>query len=79
MDIWGVIIVLFLAWCIIADIIYIGIRFIKLIVCRKVKDCKNRKCLVSGTCRKYNKFLTEEEYYYLLNLINNAFREEKTQ
>lgn len=79
MDIWGAIIVLFLAWCITTDIIYLVLRLTKLYTCRNITDCKNRKCLVSGTCRKYNKFLTKEEYNYLINLLNDMFREENTQ
>lgn len=78
MDIWGVIIVLFLMWCFITDIIYLLLRLTKLYTCRKITDCKNRECLVSGTCRKYNKSLTQEEYNYLMKLVEESFSDERT-
>lgn len=77
MDIWGIIIVLFLAWCIVTDIIYLLLKITKLYTCRNITDCKNRKCLVNGTCKKYNKFLTQEEYDYLIQLVKESFPEER--
>lgn len=76
---WTIAVVSFLVWCITTDIIYLILRLTKLYTCRKITDCKNRKCLVSDTCRKYNKFLTEEEYNYLMNLLYDMFKEDNTQ
>lgn len=73
---WTIVIISFLVWCIITDIIYLILRLTKFYTCRKITDCKNRKCLVSGTCRKYNKFLTREEYDYLIELVKKTFGEE---
>lgn len=70
---WIIVMVIFLMWCITTDIIYIIIRFIKLIICKDVEACKNRKCFVKDTCTKYSKFLTQEEYNYLLKLLDDAF------
>lgn len=73
---WEIVIIIFLACCIVTDIIYIIIRFIKLIKCRKIKECKNRKCLVNGTCGKYSELLTQEEYDSLIELIEKSFPKE---
>lgn len=75
---WSLALLFFLIWCITTDIIYIIIRFIKLIACRNKGDCKNRKCLVNETCMKYNKSLTQEEYDYLMKLLDDTFKEERT-
>lgn len=75
---WSLALLFFLIWCITTDIIYIIIRFIKLIACRNKGDCKNRKCLVNETCMKYNKSLSQEEYDYLMKLLDDIFKEERT-
>lgn len=74
---WSLALIFFLIGCITTDIIYIIIRFIKLIACRYKIDCKNRKCLVSDTCGKYDKSLTQEEYDYLTKLIEESFPERR--
>lgn len=79
MDIWGIVIALFVAWCIVTDIIYLLIKLTKLYICRDITTCKNRKCLVKESCKSYDQRLTKEEYNYLMNLLHDTFRKENTQ
>lgn len=69
-DVRTIIVGIFLTGIAITDIIFILIRLSKFVVCRNIQDCRNRKCLVSATCRKYNSALTEEEYEELMELLN---------
>lgn len=79
MDKWGnILLIFFLIWCIITDIIFIIIIISKFFICRNIEDCRNRKCIVNEICNKYNKYLTQEEYNYLINFIENNFNEEGT-
>lgn len=74
----GIVIMTIFVLCIIViKIIYIMIMFIKRIICKDVKDCRNRKCHVNEMCLKYNSELTQEEYDSLLKLIDDSFKEER--
>ncbi len=77
-DFRSIVLISFLTWCIIIDIFYIIIKILKLYTCRNIEDCRNRKCPVNGTCKKYNDNLTQKEYNYLKNLINTLSDEEGT-
>lgn len=77
MDIREIIIASYVVLCIVADVIFLLIRLTKFYTCRKIENCKNRKCLVSETCRKYDKSLTQEEYDYLIQLVKKSFPEER--
>lgn len=74
---WTIAVISFLVWCIVTDIIYLVLRLTKFYTCRKIINCKSRKCLVRGTCRKYDKSLTQEEYNYLMALVEKSFSEER--
>ncbi len=76
---WTIFLILFLSWRMVTDFIFIIIRITKLFICRNIKNCKNRKCMVSRTCPRYSRLLTQEEYDYLTKLVENAFRNEKRQ
>lgn len=76
LDIRMILLAVFFACIIIADIFIVLIKVTKFIICRNVQDCKNRKCLVSETCKKYNSKLTKEECEELIELVNNI-REEQ--
>lgn len=74
-DIRTIILGFFLLCIVVADIILILIRLVKLFICRNVHDCKNRKCLFSVICKKYNDKLTNEEYEELIQLVNSRKEE----
>lgn len=74
-DIRTIILGIFLLCIIIADIILILIRLVKLIICRNVCDCKNRKCLFNVICKKYNDRLADEEYEELIQLVKSRKKE----
>lgn len=76
MDIREIIIASYVVLCIVADVILLLIRLTKFYTCRKIKNCKNRKCIVRATCNKYDATLTEEEYNYLIQLVKKSFPEE---
>ena len=65
----------FLLCMVVSDIILIVIRLIKYFICRDVYDCKNRKCLFSVICKKYDDRLTNEECEELIQLIHNRKEE----
>ena len=69
--------VLIMALCmiciVVASIIYLLIRLVKLVTCRDVKECRNRKCVVNETCSKYDSRLTEEEANELYKLIDGKY------
>lgn len=72
----GIGIAVFCMLCIIiTDIIYVLIRLVKLIICKDVEDCRNRKCCANRMCSKYNRQLTKEEYNRLRKLIEDSFTE----
>lgn len=72
----GIVIMTLSMLCIIViNIVYIMIIFIKCIICKDVRDCRNRKCYVKGMYLKYNSQLTQEEYDSLLKLIDDSFKE----
>lgn len=74
MDKIGVLIVaLCMIWIVIVSIFYLLIRLVKLVTCRDVKECRNRKCVVNGVCSKYNSQLTEEEANELYKLIDSMY------
>ena len=75
LDIRTIILGLFLLCTVVADIILILIRLVKLFICKNVRDCKNGKCFVSVTCKKYDSSLTHEECEELMQLLNGRKKE----
>ena len=73
--------VLIMALCmiciVVASIIYLLIRLVKLFTCRDVKECRNRKCVVNETCSKYDSRLTEEEANELYKLIDGKYEKKE--
>ncbi|MDE6213174.1 MAG: hypothetical protein K2M70_06825 [Lachnospiraceae bacterium] len=69
--------ILIMALCMIciavASIIYLLIRLVKLVTCKDVKECRNRKCVVNETCSKYDSRLTEVEANELYKLIDGKY------
>ena len=67
--------VLIMALCMIcivaANIIYYMIRFVKLVTCRGIEECRNRNCIFNESCSKYDSRLTEEEANELYKLIDD--------
>ncbi len=71
MTVIGIIIAILLISGMIAfDIIYLITWTIKLFKCRKIEECKNRKCLVKDNCYRYNSDFTPEEYERIQKLID---------
>ena len=56
---------------VVASIIYLLIRLVKLITCRGIEECRNRKCVFNEICSKYDSRLTEEEANELYKLIDS--------
>lgn len=78
MDKLGVLIMAFCMICIVAaSIIYLLIRLVKLITCRGIEECRNRKCVVNEICSKYDSRLTEEEANELYKLIDGKHEKRK--
>ena len=74
MDKLGVLIMAFCMICIVvASIIYLSIRLVKLITCRGIEECRNRKCVVNEICSKYDSRLTDEEANELYKLIDGKY------
>lgn len=75
LDIRTIFLGLFLLCIVVADIILVLIRLTKYIICKNVHECKNRKCLFSVICKKYNDKLTDEEYEELIQLVKSRKKE----
>lgn len=75
LDLRTIILMLFFTCIIIADIIIILLRLVKLFICRNIQNCKNRKCLFCEICRKYDSRLKDEEYEELIQLVNSRKKE----
>lgn len=75
LDLRTIILILFFACIIIADIIIILLRLVKLFICRNIQSCKNSKCLFREICKKYDSHLTDEEYEELIQLVNSREKE----
>lgn len=80
MDKIGVLIVTLCMICItVASIIYLLIRLVKLVACRGIEECRNRKCVFNEICSKYNSRLTEEEANELYKLIDGMYEKENNE
>lgn len=77
LDLRTIILGLFFLGMVVADIILILIRLVKLYICRDVCDCRNRKCLYGAICKKYNDKLTDEEKEKLFAVLVEDKREMK--
>lgn len=74
MDKIGILIMAFCMICIVAvNIIYFLIRFVKLVTCRGIEECRNRKCIFNESCSKYDSRLTEEEANELYKIIDGMY------
>ena len=72
MDKIGLLIMALCMICIVAaSIIYLLIRLVKLVTCRGIEECTNRRCVVNETCSKYDSRLTEKEANELYKLIDS--------
>lgn len=75
MDKIGVLIVaLCMIGIVIVRIVYLLICLVKLVTCRGIEECRNRKCAFNEICSKYDSRLTEEEANELYKLIDGTYK-----
>ena len=78
MDKIGLLIVALCMICIaVASIIYLLMRLVKLVTCRDIEECRNRKCVFNEICSKYDSRLTEEEANELYKLIDGMYEKKE--
>lgn len=78
MDKIGVLIVaLCMIGIVIVRIVYLLIHLVKLVTCRGIEECRNRKCVFNEICSKYNSRLTEEEANELYKLIDGTYKKNR--